>query len=176
MKSQERCWRVFYTFPRAEKKCEERLAQGDIEVFLPKRAVLRQWKDRKKKVIEPLFRNYLFARVDERERLRVLRTQGIVQSVAFGGRLAEVSEEEIEQIRLAQQGGSHLSVVDYVPRPDRGTRVTIVEGPLRGLRGEVADHRGQTHLLVAIPAIRQALKVNVPAAWIRAADTHRPAA
>ena len=167
MSHREPSWRVFYTFPRAEKKCEERLAKARIEVFLPQRSVVRQWKDRKKKVVEPLFRNYIFARVNERERLQVLRTQGVVQCVSFGGRLAGVSEEEVEQIRIAQKEGGRLSVVDYEPRPARGEVVSVVEGPLRGLRGEVVDYRGQTHLLVAIPAIRQALKISVPAAWVR---------
>lgn len=164
----ERYWRVFYTAPRAEKKCEERIAERHIEVFLPTREVVRQWKDRKKKVIEPLFKNYIFAWVNERERVQVLQTDGVVRCVSFGGRPARVSEEEIEQIKIAQRDGSRLAVVD-IPRPAPGEKVTVVEGPLRGLRGEVTDHRGEMHLLIMIPSIRQALRVNVPAAWVKAA-------
>lgn len=165
--SKERVWRVFYTFPRAEKKCEKRLNEGGIEVYLPKHTVVRQWSDRKKKVVEPLFRNYIFARVDERDRLRVLQTDGIVRCVAFQGKPAMVRDEEIEQIRLAVDSGGDFAVVDYVPRPKVGATVVVTEGPLSGLRGEVHEHRGQTNVLVVISAIRQALRVNVPGAWVQ---------
>lgn len=165
--AQEQLWRVFYTFPRAEKKCERRLIDQNIDAYLPKHTVVRQWSDRKKKVVEPLFRNYIFARVDERQRLKVLQTDGIVRCVAFQGKPAIVQEEVIEQLRLALEKGDGFAVVDYVPRPKIGTQVVVTEGPMRGLRGEVQEHRGQTHVLVAIPAIKQALKVNVPAAWVQ---------
>lgn len=165
--AQERFWRVFYTFPRAEKKCEQRLNDQSIEAYLPKHTVVRQWSDRKKKVVEPLFRNYIFAHVDERERLRVLQTDGIVRCVSFQGEPAIVQAEVIEQLKIALERGDGFAVVDYVPRPKIGSKVVVTEGPMRGLRGEVQEHRGQTHVLVAIPAIRQALKVNVPAAWVQ---------
>ncbi len=165
--AQEQLWRVFYTFPRAEKKCEQRLIDQNIDAYLPKHTVVRQWSDRKKKVVEPLFRNYIFAHVDERQRLNVLQTDGIVRCVTFEGKPAIVQEEVIEQLRLALEKGDGFAVVDYVPRPKIGTKVVVTEGPMRGLRGEVQEHRGQTHVLVAIPAIKQALKVNVPAAWVQ---------
>lgn len=165
--AQQQVWRVFYTFPRAEKKCEQRLLDQNIEAYLPKHTVVRQWSDRKKKIVEPLFRNYIFAHVDERQRLDVLQTDGIVRCVSFQGKPAVVQDEEIEQLRLALEKGDGFAVVDYVPRPKIGAKVVVTEGPMRGLRGEVREHRGQTHVLVAIPAIKQALKVNVPAAWVQ---------
>ncbi|GIV59070.1 UpxY family transcription antiterminator [Rhodocaloribacter litoris] len=160
----EKYWRVFYTAPRAEKKCEQRLQERRFEVFLPKRAVIRQWKDRKKKVIEPLFPNYLFAKVDEGERIRVLQTDGIVRCVSFGGRLAQMSEEEIENLRITQNDPLRLEPL-HGPLPPRGTKVVVQEGPFRGLRGEVVSHRGETHVVLIVPTIRQAVRINIPAVW-----------
>jgi len=157
-------WRVFYTRARAEKKCETRLEQRSVEVFLPKRAVVRQWADRTKKVIEPLFRNYIFARVDEAERMRVLRTNGIVRCVTFRGEPARLRDEEVDQLRLTQGAPDRLSVMDL--RPPVGTEVTVTGGPLQGLSGEVTEHRGQVHVLVRVESIRQAVKVEVPADWV----------
>ncbi len=164
--AEEQIWRVFYTFPRAEKKCEKRLSDHGINVFLPKHTVVRQWSDRKKKVVEPLFRNYIFARVGERDRLRVLQTDGIVRCVSFQGKPAVVQDDVIGQLRLAIERTGDFAVVDYVPRPKVGAQVVVTEGPLKGLRGEIREHRGQTNVLVAITAIRQALRVNVPGAWV----------
>ena len=160
-----RKWRVFYTQSRAEKQCEARLARREIDVFLPKCEVVRQWKDRKKKVIEPLFRNYIFACVDEQDRLRVLKTPGIVRCVSFGGTPALVDTTEVEQLKIAQQDPARLRLVD-APLPTLGKIVTITEGPLRGLRGEVAQHRGLYHIILRVTAIRQAVRVHVPAAWV----------
>ncbi len=159
-----RLWRVFYTAPRAEKKAETRLVAGGFEVFLPTRVAIRQWKDRKKKVVVPLFPNYLFAHVDERERIEVLQTPGIVRCVSFGGVLAEVSEAEIENLRISQKDPDRLEPLAF-PMPEKGMKVVIEQGPLRGLTGEVVSHRGKTHLVLTVPSIRQAVRVNVPASW-----------
>ena len=161
-----RIWRVFYTQSRAEKQCESRLMQQHIDVFLPKYESVRQWKDRKKKVIEPLFRNYIFAHVDEQDRLRVLQTAGIVRCVSFGSTLAVVDAGEIEQLKIAQQDPARLRLVD-APLPPLDETVTITEGPLRGLKGEVEEHRGQYHVILRMTAIRQAVRVNVPGAWLK---------
>ena len=160
-------WRVFYTTARAEKKCAERLQERQIEVFLPTYVTLRQWADRKKKVVEPLFRNYLFARVDEKDRLRVLQTSGIVRCVVFDGRPAIVSPEEIEQLQIVQKAPDLLAPMAY-PRPGIGTPVTIVDGPFRGLRGEVLRHQGEMHVVIRITEIQQALRVSVQADWVQA--------
>lgn len=162
---EERQWRVFYTQSRAEKQCEGRLEKQHIDVFLPKCQVVRQWKDRKKKVIEPLFRNYIFAHVDEQDRLRVLKTKGIVRCVSFGKTPAIVDADEVEQLKIAQKDPARLRLVD-APLPPLGETVTITEGPLRGLKGEVAEHRGQYHVILRMTAIRQAVRINVPGAWL----------
>lgn len=157
-------WRVFYTRARAEKKCEERLEDRRIDVLVPKKKEIRQWSDRKKEVTVPLFRNYLFAQVDEKDRLRVLRTNGIVRCVHFDGEPARLREETVEQLKRTQQAPDRLSTVDL--RPEIGETVTITEGPLKGLTGEVRQHRGQTYVLVRVEAIRQAVKAEVPADWV----------
>ncbi len=163
-------WRVFYTRARAEKKCEQRLSDRRIDVLVPKKREVRQWSDRKKEVEVPLFRNYLFARVNEKDRLRVLETTGVVRCVHFHGEPARLRDETIEQLKTTQSAPDRLSVVDL--RPQVGETVTITDGPesLRGLTGEVREHRGQTAVLVRVDAIRQAVKVEVPADWVTAVD------
>ncbi len=164
MSSSDPTWRVFYTRARAEKKCETRLQRQQIDVLVPKKTEIRQWSDRKKEVTVPLFRNYLFARVDEKDRLRTLKTNGIVRCVHFNGEPARLRPETVEQLKTTQNAPDRLSVADL--RPPVGETVTITDGPLRGLTGEVQEHRGQTYLLVRVDAIRQAVKVEVPADWV----------
>lgn len=149
--AEERVWRVFYTFPRAEKKYEQRLSDSGIETYLPKHTVVRQWSDRKKKVVEPLFRNYIFARVDERDRLRALRTDGIVRCVSFQGQPAVVRDEEIEQIRLAldRRGCVRrrgLRATARSRRAGRGDGRSTARAARRGERVPRRDQRARSHL------------------------------
>lgn len=154
-------WRAFYTCSRAEKICEQRLVEKDIEVFLPVQTVVRQWKDRKKKIQEPLFRNYIFARVDERERIQVLRTPGIVRCITFGGVLAEITQEEIDQIKLLQYEPGWIKSIETTHKLI-GNQITIESGSMRGLKGEVIELRGGTRILVRIISLNMAIKVEVP--------------
>ncbi|MFB6099526.1 MAG: UpxY family transcription antiterminator [Salinibacter sp.] len=161
-----RTWRVFYTQARAEKKCEQRLKDRRIDVLVPKKKEVRQWSDRKKEVTEPLFRNYLFANVDEKDRVRVLRTNGIVRCVHFHGEPARLRAETVDRLKQIQEAPERLSTTDL--RPQIGETVTITDGPprLQGLAGEVLEHRGQTYVLVRVKAVRQAVKVEVSADWV----------
>lgn len=165
-------WRVFYTAARAEMKCERRLDEQSIEVFLPKYRTVRQWSDRKKWITEPLFRNYIFARVDEAERIQVLQTDGIVRCIAFAGRLASLSGEEVEQLKIAQRCPDKISHLETY-RPKLGEHVEIKEGPLRGLKGEVVQHRGSTFIVLVVSAIRQAVRVEVPAHLVKREDSRK---
>ncbi|MEX0686525.1 MAG: UpxY family transcription antiterminator [Balneolales bacterium] len=156
-----RKWLVFYTRSRAEKSCEIQIKNMEIEVFLPKCLEIRQWKDRKKELILPLFPNYIFARVDEAERIRVLECNGIVSNLSFNGQLVEMSSRDIDQIDIMQKQPSALEVVT-TPLPKLGETITIQQGPMSGLKGEIVDHYGSTHILVRIGSIKQAVKVKLP--------------
>ena len=162
-------WLVFYTMARAEKKCEDRLQDQGVEVFVPKCKVVRQWKDRKKKVTVSLFPNYLFANVDEYDRLKVLQTNGIVRMITFGGQPAEMTGEEIEQLRITQNAPELLETLSQ-SRVPVGTPVKIEDGPMAGLRGKVVEHRGESYLVVEVHSIKQAVKVNVPDAMVRSLE------
>ena len=142
----------------------KRVEGSGVEVFVLKREVIHKWSDRKKKIIEPVFRSYLFARVNEAERISVLQTPGVVKTVNFGSRLAEVTEQEMEQLKLAQLDPRKLALYEF-RLPPKGSRVVVTQGPMKGLTGVVVEHRSETYLVIRVEAIRQALKVNIPAEW-----------
>ncbi|HUF08453.1 MAG TPA: UpxY family transcription antiterminator [Rhodothermales bacterium] len=159
-------WRIFCTRSRAEKRVEESLERRAVEVFLPKCAEVHQWKDRKKQVILPLFPGYIFAHVNERERLDVLTVDGVVRTLTMDGQLCALSQDEIEQLRILQQDPYRVEAVAISQIPEKGTHVTINRGALSGLSGEVRNHRGLTHVVIVVEAIKQAVRVIVPAEWI----------
>lgn len=158
-------WLIFYTKARSEKVCEKQIHSMGIRVFLPKCVEVRQWKDRKKKIILPLFPNYIFACVNEYERIEVLETRGIVSNLVHNGQMVVMSRNEIEQIELMQKQPASLQAVK-TSLPGPGAVIRIKNGPMQGLQGEIMEQYGNTHLLVRIDSIHQAVKVKLPAMMV----------
>ena len=136
----EQYWTAFYTKPRNEKSVAKRLANAGFDIYCPTRTVLKQWSDRKKKVQEPVFSSYVFARVDEPTRTMILRDAGIVANVYWLGRPAVVRDEEIEQIKafLEEYTDSELSVGAFKV----GDNIRIESGPLSGQDGVLGRING----------------------------------
>ena len=64
-------WYAVYTKPRWEKKVADLLTKKQIENYCPLNRVLRQWSDRKKVILEPLFTSYVFVRISESNQLAI---------------------------------------------------------------------------------------------------------
>ena len=94
-------WYVLYTKPRNEKKVTSLLAEKGVEVYCPQREVIKQWSDRKKKVIAPVFNSYIFVSLDnyKENATIILETPGAVRFLWWAGKPAAVREEEIKAIR-----------------------------------------------------------------------------
>ena len=60
-------WYAVYTKPRWEKKVAERLLEKGIDHYCPLNKVIRQWSDRKKAILEPIFKGYVFVRTPEKK-------------------------------------------------------------------------------------------------------------
>lgn len=79
MASPEACWHVLYTKPRNKRKVAERLSFAGYTVYSPFQKVRRQWRDRIKVVEEPLFKGYLFIKIEEKKRDEVFTFPGAVR-------------------------------------------------------------------------------------------------
>jgi transcription antitermination factor NusG len=92
-------WFVIYTRPRWEKKVHSLLLAKGVESYCPLHKVRRKWSDRIKLVEEPLFKSYVFVKVDEAGRTLVRMTDGVVNFVYWNGKPASIKEKEIQTIR-----------------------------------------------------------------------------
>jgi transcription antitermination factor NusG len=133
----EKNWLAIYTKPRAEKKVEERLLKNGIEAYCPTFTTLKQWSDRKKKIELPLIPSYVFVRVNELERAKVLQDPGAMNFIFWQGKVALVREEEI----LALKHINHsLENVDH----KIGETIQITHGAFQGQEGEVVNKTKNT--------------------------------
>lgn len=164
---QGKYWTAFYTKPRNEKKVSERLADLGFEIFCPVRTVLKQWSDRKKKVKEPLFTSYIFARVNESIRQEILKDQGVVSSVFWQKKPVIVRDREIQAIDDFLNENPEAESVSKVFK--EGERLEITDGPLRGETGELVKIKG-TKLILTIESLGFSLVAEIAKSKVQLAS------
>lgn len=142
-------WRAYYTRPRHELKVAARLQEQGFEVYCPTVRMKVRWSDRWKKVTKPLFTSYIFARVDEKERITILEDPGVSRCVFWCGKPAEIRDEEIEAIRLLLEGADTAEI----RKLDPGTPITITAGPLAGRPGELITYTNANQAILRIEAL-----------------------
>ncbi len=140
MSSDDKIWRAFYTRPRHEKKAADRLEER-FEVYCPVIETRVQWSDRVKKVKKPLFTSYLFARVDEKERIEILQDPSVSSTVMWLGKPAVIRDEEIRDIRILLEEIEPDDV--EIEQFSEGQRVKVDSGSLREMEGIIVEIKGK---------------------------------
>ena len=157
-------WIVVRSKPRSEKVAYKEMINKNIEAYLPLLKERRKWSDRKKWVEFPLFSSYLFARIDIKDSIFVLQTQGVNTIIKFGEKIAIVQDDVIKAMRLAIEGGYQLEPTEYFVE---GSLVEVIAGPMKGVSGIVARLKGQSRLIIKIDAIQQALSIQIESKFIK---------
>ncbi len=130
-------WYVVYTRPRWEKKIAKVLEEKGIENYCPLNKVRRQWKDRKKIVLEPLFKGYLFVKIDEEKKWDIKMIDGILNYVYWLGKPARVKEAEINTIKKFLNEFENVDVVELDLKAN--TNVIVTKGILMNYKGIVLE-------------------------------------
>jgi transcriptional antiterminator RfaH len=128
-------WYVLYTKPRNEKKVDERLHEKGFETYCPVIFTIKQWSDRKKKVMLPMFPSYIFIKVEEHQRVQVLSDPGVLNFVFWQGEPAKVRPIEIYAIKKIAEEGQSIQVESN--QLNLGENLVIPNGPFKGLIGIV---------------------------------------
>ena len=130
-----RQWYAIYTKPRWEKKVHALLVEKGMEVYCPLNKVHRKWSDRIKIVEEPLFKSYVFVRVNEEEKTPVRTVSGVVNFVYWQGKPAVIKDKEILTIRKFLNEYEDVEVRQLDIAPD--ATVVVKQGVLMGKKGTV---------------------------------------
>ena len=128
-------WYAVYTRPRWEKKVASNLLLHGVEAYCPVTNVSRLWGKRRSVVQEPLFKPYVFVRVSEKMKWRVLDVSGVLKYVTWLGKPAKIRDHEIETIKDFVARYDHVQVENLAFKPSM--QVVVMEGAFSELTGEV---------------------------------------
>jgi len=140
------------------------LAQKDFHVFLPKMEVWSKRKDRRKRIMIPMFPGYLFvelASVDNQTKVSVLKTFGVVR-ILGKPRSADpipVPDAKIDAIQRIVRSKVEVQQLQY---PKVGEPARIVDGPFKGVEGLVIRTDYEKELFViAIELLQRSVAIKL---------------
>lgn len=151
MKKTKMCWLVVYTKPRWEKKVNAALVKKGIESYCPLNKVRRKWSDRIKVIEEPLFKSYIFVRVEESMKTEVRYVDGVLNFVYWNGKPAVVRDDEIIQIKRFMSEYDEVEVRSIDVRP--ADEVMVNAGVMMGASGRIIRIMGNNIVEVRIDSL-----------------------
>lgn len=143
-------WYAVHTRSRHEDRACLGLLQKSFHSFLPKLEVWSKRKDRRKKIMIPMFPGYLFvefATLTNEIKVDVLKTFGVVRILgkSMGSEPIPVPDNKIDAIRRIVDSKVEVQQFQY---PKVGEPARIIDGPFKGLEGQVLRTDYQKELFV----------------------------
>lgn len=142
-------WYAVHTKSRHEYKVYAGLSQKQLTTFLPEMEVWSKRKDRKKKIMVPLFPGYLFveAALDSETHLNILKTFGVVRILGkkLNAEPMPVPEDKIKAIQRITAKKVEMFALQY---PKAGEPAKIMDGPFAGIEGVVIKSDLEKELFV----------------------------
>lgn len=154
-----RYWAALYTKPKHEFSAAKQLEAAQVESYLPTVTIVKQWSDRKKKVEEPLIKGYIFAYINERERILALQQNAIINAVMFQGRTARIPAWQIENLKNMLAESGDISIEDSI---EKGEYVKVLEGPFEGVIGIVIEKYNDKMIAINIDLLNRSIITKLP--------------
>ena len=130
-------WYVLYVKSKRETIIQDCINELDLDIkaYSPTHVVVKQWKDRKKKVIAPLLPKIVLVKTEEKLRDQVFLIPGTVRYLFEQKKPAIVREVEIEQLRAITE---NTRVIDHeVSLLVKGIEIDLTSYGFKGLKGIV---------------------------------------
>jgi len=143
-------WYVVHTKSRHEYKANTGLVQKNIVTFLPEIEVWSKRKDRKKKILVPLFPGYLFVDanvLDNEIKLLILKTPGAVKILGKKDNTEPLPVPDDKILAIQRFLGKKVEVFTF-NFPKAGEPARIVDGPFAGIEGTVISSDFEKELFV----------------------------
>ena len=163
-------WYAIHTRSRHEDRAYAGLVLKSFQAFLPKIEVWSKRKDRRKKIMIPMFPGYLFVELlslDNQTKLNVLKTFGVVRILGKprGAEPIPVPDAKIEAIQRLVQSKVEIQQFHY---PRIGEPALITDGPFKDIEGVVISTDYEKELFViSIELLQRAVAIKLEGFQIR---------
>lgn len=151
-------WFVLYTRSGCEKRVADLLEKKQTESYLPLTKSERLWADRKKGILQPLFRSFVFVFASADEQARIRQTDGVLSFVHWLSKPAVIRQDEIDTIKKFLQEYEFVTLEKTAINLEE--RVRIVNGPLMMWEGNVVEIRTTT-VKILLPSLGYALVAEI---------------
>ena len=153
-------WYAIHTKPRHEKWIAGQLQEKKVFTFLPLLQQIHQWSDRRSKVDVPMFSCYAFVRIVQtvEERLKVLRTPGVLGFVGSERVGTPIPTEQIENLRIALREKIPCAVHPFIRI---GQRVRVRGGSLNGIEGILLRQGKDQSVIVSVELLQRSVAIRV---------------
>lgn len=168
MKNNFNGWHVLRVRTRHEKKIHDLLVESSIEVFLPLTETKKQWSDRTKIILEPLFPSYIFIKLNSfRDFDYILKIKGALNFIRFGNDYARLNKEEISNIRSIIRLKDVTEINIHERFPKIGDLKKIITGPLSGLYCSIIRLNSEKKVLVSVNlnSLNQNVTATIPISY-----------
>jgi len=129
-------WFVIYTKSNQEIKVTEKLNEMGISCYCPTVTIIKQYSDRKKKILKPVIPSYVFVFIEEGSRNDIFSVFGVVRYMFWLGKPAMVREKEVELMKQYLNGEfQSVSLTNFT----KGQMHKISEGIFAGKIGRIIE-------------------------------------
>ena len=151
-----RSWYVLHVKPRTEKKVMQYLERYACFRHLPTYVKVTKVQRRKVRRELPLFPGYVFTRLSADERIKMLQTNLMVQTI-----LVTQPRKMIHQLRQIAHAGRGQPEMRPTHMFKAGDYVRVVYGPMRGTEGYVKRNGPHATLCLNVEILGAAVEVAI---------------
>ncbi|QDW22626.1 UpxY family transcription antiterminator [Flavobacterium sp. KBS0721] len=157
-------WYVIYTKPKWEKRVADQLTQLGVNCYCPLIKTTKQYSDRKKTLEVPLFSNYVFVQLADKDRNLVFLSRGAIRYLYWLGKHAIVKDKEISTIKEWLTENAAISISQY----NVGETIKVNSGPFLN-HDAVIKEVTNSHYVLILESLGCVLKIKHKAAEIKIA-------
>jgi transcription antitermination factor NusG len=157
---QESNWYAICTMARHEKRVAQQLQENRIFAFLPLLQQIHRWSDRWSNVEVPMFSCYAFVHIAQKteERLKVLRTPGVLGFVGSERRGTPIPDYEIENLQSAIREKIPCAAHPFI---SSGQRIRIRGGSLDGMEGILIRQGREQSVVVSVELLQRSISIRI---------------
>lgn len=156
-------WLLLQVKPRQEIRALENLERQQAECYCPTILVEKLRRGKRIQVEEAMFAGYLFINAQLLQNgltyTSIRSSRGVSKIVGFGPEPVIIPEALIKQLKVLES--KYLTCAESEDLPHTGDKISIIDGPFKGLQAMYSRADGQQRAIVLIDLLYQQIPTSL---------------